>query len=64
MPAPTSIFRYIWKNTCYLAGQLALNDTDEYKQGIEALTHILSINGLDTPLNREIREIKVSELKS
>jgi len=58
MPAPTDIFRYTWQDSCYLAGQLALNDTDEYKQGNDALAHLLSINVLDTLYNQDIREMK------
>ena len=61
LPAPTNIFRYTWQDSCYLAGQLALNDTNEYKKGNEALAHLLTINGLDTSFNQEIREMK-SEL--
>jgi len=58
MPAPTNVFRYTWQDSCYLAGQLALNDTDEYKQGNDALAHLLSINVLDTLYNQDIREMK------
>jgi tetratricopeptide (TPR) repeat protein len=58
LPAPIDIFRYAWQNSCYIAGQLALNDTNEYKIGIDALTHLLTINELDTPFNQEIREMK------
>jgi tetratricopeptide (TPR) repeat protein len=58
LPAPKDIYRHTWQHSCYLAGYLALNETEEYQQGIEALTHLLSINKLDTPFNQEVKDVR------
>jgi len=58
LPAPKDIFRYTWQHSCYLAGYLALNETEKYQQGIEALTHLLSINKMNTPFNQEVKDVK------
>jgi tetratricopeptide (TPR) repeat protein len=58
LPAPKNILRHTWQNSCYLAGYLALNETEEYQKGIEALTHLLSINKMDTSFNQDVKDVK------
>lgn len=57
LPPPEDVFRYTWQNSCYIAGHLALNETKAYQQGIDALTHLLSINTLDTEFNQEAKDM-------
>ena len=63
LPAPNNMYRYTWQNSCYLAGHLTLNETKEYQLGIDALTHLLSINKLSTPFNNDAKEMKADLLK-
>lgn len=63
LPAPKDIYRHTWQYSCYLAGHLALNETKEYQQGIIALTHLLSINRLNTSFNQDVKELNADLLK-